>query len=432
MQLEAQPSLQVPVVSGKSPWKLGTRIAFRFAFVSFILYTLRFDSWFVFAWFVSAPRPVQYYEALQDKVVLWVGSRLLQLGQLSTNEGSDSTFATVWILCCLFLAGAATILWSVLDRRRRHYSKLYQWFRLYLRWILISAMFYYGIDKVLLTQFTAPQPSQLLRPLGEYSRFWLLWLSMGAAPAYAFFAGTVEVLAGILLMFPRFTTLGAMLSLGAMANVFMLDVGFNVPIKTIALRLLAISALLLLPDWRRLANLFLLNRPTDSVQPEPLFQRKWPNRAFLTAQVLFGAFLIVNTAVATHKQHGERNARAPQPVYGVWSVDEFQVNGEARAPLLTDKERWQRVVFDAPDEITLQDMRGELSSLDMQLDVVKKTILLSKKTNPRLKAALTFAQPGPNQMILDGEFEGRPVHAKLQRSDAKFAVNAPFRWNGEF
>jgi hypothetical protein len=37
--------------------------------------------------------------------------------------------------------------------------------------------------------------------------------------------------------------------------------------------------------------------------------------------------------------------RAPQPpLYGVWIVDKMQINGVERQPLVTDYERWRRVV----------------------------------------------------------------------------------------
>lgn len=50
----------------------------------------------------------------------------------------------------------------------------------------------------------------------------MLWDYMGAAPGYETFTGAVEMLAGVLLLVPQTPTLGALIALGALANVFLL------------------------------------------------------------------------------------------------------------------------------------------------------------------------------------------------------------------
>lgn len=101
-------------------WPLATRIAFRFVFVYFVL--------------LAFP-----YEAPVEHIVLWVGNHILHLASpISTvfNGSGDTTYAYVEVLCFLVIAGGATALWSLLDRKRTEYRYLHQWLRLGARIIL--------------------------------------------------------------------------------------------------------------------------------------------------------------------------------------------------------------------------------------------------------------------------------------------------------
>jgi uncharacterized membrane protein YphA (DoxX/SURF4 family) len=64
---------------------------------------------------------------------------------------------------------------------------------------------------------------QLPASSGLFSTASVLWTSIGAAPAYEIVAGSAELLAGILILFPRTTTLGALVCMTDMTNVFLLN-----------------------------------------------------------------------------------------------------------------------------------------------------------------------------------------------------------------
>jgi hypothetical protein len=42
------------------------------------------------------------------------------------------------------------------------------------------------------------------------------------------------------------------------------------------------------------------------------------------------------------------SGRTLPPLYGIWDVDEFLIDGQVRPPLLTDTGRWRRVIFERP------------------------------------------------------------------------------------
>ncbi len=55
----------------------------------------------------------------------------------------------------------------------------------------------------------------------------VLWWMMGSSPAYTIFSGSIETLGGALLLFRRTATLGAIVSAGAMLNVWMLNMCYD-------------------------------------------------------------------------------------------------------------------------------------------------------------------------------------------------------------
>src|SRR5207244_12772750 len=69
---------------------------------------------------------------------------------------------------------------SDLDRRRKNYATLHKWFRFVLRFAVAAQMLYFGMVKVIPTQFPAPSLVTLIAPVGNLSLQGLLWTSIGA------------------------------------------------------------------------------------------------------------------------------------------------------------------------------------------------------------------------------------------------------------
>src|SRR5256886_11517891 len=107
-----------------------------------------------------------------------------------------------------------------------------------------------------------PSLTRLLQPFGTLSPMGVLWMSMGSAPAYEIFTGCAEVAGGLLLIVPRTTTLGALISLACMIQVFVLDMTYDVPAKLLAFHNFLLSCFLLAPEVPRLVRFLLLNRAT--------------------------------------------------------------------------------------------------------------------------------------------------------------------------
>src|SRR5436305_5858537 len=178
-------------------WNPATRIAFRFVFSYFCLFFVigQLIDLLPFSDFLA-----RKYAAFWYVIVAWVDKNILHTGYgIYLLEGraavSNTAFGSILFLCYVTLAAAATVIWSVLDRRRPHYTRLHQGLRLLVRFSLALAMIHYGALKVIPTQMIAPPPLGVLtQRVGDLAPMRLLWIFMGASPAYETFTGCAELL----------------------------------------------------------------------------------------------------------------------------------------------------------------------------------------------------------------------------------------------
>lgn len=397
-------------------WRPSTRVAFRFLFSYFLLY--------IFPGAVGAlgaDMPNQdAYRRMWHAIVPWVGENLLHLrGDMTevANGSGDQLYDYILLLCFFIVAIIATAVWSWIDRKRTNYDQLYQWLRLFVRITLAVAMISYGANKLFRMQFPEPPLFRFVDYYGNSSPMGLLWTFMGMSRAYSLFAGTAEMLGGLLLIVPRFTTLGALVTFTVMSNVLMLNFCYDVPRKIYSVHLVLMSLFLLLPEMRRLLDFFVLNRKTDPSPTVPLLADKQLDRWALLFQLGIGA---VALAVCLNTAHGYAVKAAtylPAPIRGIWSVDEFVADNAVQPPLLTNPDRWQRVIFDSPDIFYFQSMDSQIGYFSLALDPKSKTFTLSAPADPRWKASFTYEDSGPNRMVLYGNLNGRHLSITLRRTD---------------
>jgi uncharacterized membrane protein YphA (DoxX/SURF4 family) len=304
-----------------------------------------------------------------------------------------------------------------------------------LRFMLASQMFAYGLDKLVPLQMPFPDLMRLLEPYGNFSPMSVLWYSVGASPSYEMFTGFAETLGGILLLTPRTTTLGALVCLVDMIQVFTLNMTYDVPVKLFSFHLLLFSLFLLAPDARRLINFFFTDRAVAPSQHVPLFRSSRANRIAVILQVVFGVYLIgQNTYTSVVGWHQFGGGRAKSPLYGIWNVEQMSVDGQVRPALLTDQSRWRRVVFDFPDFASFQRLDDTVAGYGSVINDREKTLTLTKSFDKSWQASFTFARQAPDQLVLDGNMDGHQVQMKLKLLDRdRFTlVNRGFHWINEY
>jgi hypothetical protein len=172
----------------------------------------------------------------------------------------------------------------------------------------------------------------------------VLWSSIGASPGYEMFTGSAEMLGGILLFIPRTAVFGALVCLADTTEVFMLNMTYDVPVKLFSFHLMVMSLILLAPELGRITRFFFSDAAVGPPRQAALFGSARANRVAFAVQVAFGLLLIAGNAYDAWTGWNRHGGGAPKsPLYGIWNVDQFSIDGELRPPLLTDKQRWRRV-----------------------------------------------------------------------------------------
>jgi hypothetical protein len=378
-----------------------------------------------------------YYRGLgrlwpMREITVWTGQHVFGASAgLDAATGGEPLF--FWVQTCwlLIVSVIATAVWSAVDRRESH-GALHAWFRLFVRFALAAALFEYGMTKVIPTQFPAPSLTTLVTPVGDLTLSALLWASIGASPAYEVFTGCMELLAGVLLLVPRTTLLGALLGLGALVQVLALNMTYDIGLKLITFHLVVLALVLIAPDVPRLADVFLRNRPAGvSTLPPPMRSRRG-GRLALAAQLAFGAYLLGMYAYINVSFWQVGGGGAPRSaLYGIWNVETLSVDGEVRPPQLNDYDRrWRRVILDAPDTLVVQRTDDSFARYGVSIDTGGGTLALTKGGSRTWAAAFRFERTSPDKLILDGEMDGYRIRAQLRQVefDTIRLLNSTFRW----
>lgn len=418
-------------VGATEAWPLAGRILFRFGFCYFVL--------LIYPTILGGRSPVPFDQnnlvrKMWDSIVPWVGSRVLHLNGPFTptfNDSGDQLYDYILWLCLIVTSAVLAAMWSLLDRNRKDYRVLYEWLRVLVRLSLAFAMINYGLDKLFRFQFPRLPLAKLVDTYGRSSPEGLLWAFMEYSRKYSFAGGLGEFTGGVLLVVPRLTALGALVTLGMMSNVLMLNFFYDVSRKILSIHLLLMSLFLLAPDLHRLGRFFLLNQKEQLGTPRPLFQEKRFNTAALLFQLAIGIGAI---AYCAHHSYYTAQAEAGQveaSLRGIWNVEQFEYDGVSRLPLVTDKERWQYLIFDRPGTITIQLMDGTQQNFYVQRN--QQTFSLWGTEDHARKGALSLQDLQSDHMSISGDLDKHRLNGLLRRVDLTdaqrfFLTNRSFRW----
>ena len=410
-------------------------ILFRFCVVYFTLYSLAtqiiggviLTPWFSFPALGNLP-PMR-------TITEWLAEHAFGLRTPLVFIGNSGDTAYHWIQNAWLLALAilVTAMWLMLQPRRDRERRWHTWFRVFIRFALAAQMFYYGMAKIIPTQFPPPSLVTLVESVGNLSLSDLLWTWVGSSTPYQVFTGCAELTSGILLLFPQTTLLGALIGIADMLQVFVLNMTYDFGLKQISFHYLLMFAFLIAPDARRLTNVVVLNRPTEPSPSLDLFASARANRIARIAQVVFGIYLIgMFTWVAVRSYYSPGGPGEPRsPLYGIWNIEELSVDGQSRPAVLNDYDRrWRRVIFDTLTVVVFQRTDDTFAHYEATVDTNSRAIALTKRNGGPWRASFTFDRPSQDQLVLDGTMDGLTLRLRLRRVnfDTFRLLNSRFRW----
>jgi hypothetical protein len=408
-------------------WSAPRKVLFRLALAYFAIHLFpyplsRFATfWPITGWLHSLTRPIVH--AAGVRLLAWPDERRLVGG---CGDRADHYLAIAFELG---VALAAAALWSWVDRRRPNYRRLAYWGGVALRYHVGQTMLEYGIIKLLKSQFPFPSPTMLLTPLGEFQPMRVLWILMGISAPYTFFIGACELLGASLLFFRKTLSVGALLTLAVLLNVFLMNLFYGVCVKLVSAHLLLMTAALLVPDGRRLFDAVVLGRAV----PVRIVAR--PDMSPRLARALTAAKLVVVPgllALAIQYGYGAwhryGDAAPKPPLFGIWDVESFSRNGQVVAPDGADGSRWRSLAVDSAQYASLRRVSGKPTNVGFVVDPAAHGVQLGFEPDGKTQVSLSYTEPGPALLELRGELDGAQTVIRLKQRAMEQIPLSAYRW----
>ncbi len=329
-------------------WRPYEKAIFRFAFVYFVIQAVPLD-WKYFYNLIS----INWLKLGFNDLFNISRYTPQLLGQETTPDFWGLNTLGDWAIIAL-LSVAIAALWHWWEKRkplRFSYDDLYYALRVILRYRLALGVIAYGLIKVFPLQAPYPSLSNLNTDYGDLSAWKIFALSLGVAPTFETFLGSLELLGGLLLLWRRTTAIGAFLIVIFYGNVVLSNLAYEGNETIYGLYLLHIAGFLLLYDAQRIINVFSLNRPGQPDTYRPVFAHAWQRNLRTGLKAFFVVLFVGVFGIQTYRAYSERPYHYPEAnglpdAAGIYNVQEFVWNGQARPYAKDDTVRWQDVVFE--------------------------------------------------------------------------------------
>ncbi|MEM8507249.1 MAG: hypothetical protein AAF717_05435 [Bacteroidota bacterium] len=335
------------VASTSTSWKHYQKIAFRFATLFFILFIIFMD------WSVNPILSKLYYygplSTLLDGVVSWVGKDIFQIPYTIVSpydgEHNDRTYVYLLYFTIAVIAVLGTIIWSWRDRKRQGYHVLYYWLTAVVRYYLAFTMFLFALYKFFKVQFPDLGYYSLSARLGDISPMHLAWAFFGYSYEYNIFMGLAES-ASLLLLFRRTTTLGAIITMGTLANVIAINYSYDVHAKLYPTVLFIMALFLFLKDAKWIFRFFFTGQATAlSMIKAPVFKEPWMRISKSVLKIIGIAYFLIFSVQGNidYKKSSEERLQAKSEYSGLYEVTSFVMNEDTLS--LEDPIRWRQLII---------------------------------------------------------------------------------------
>ncbi|MDJ1497262.1 DoxX family protein [Cytophagaceae bacterium DM2B3-1] len=431
-----------PDLETDTSWTKAEKVLFRFFFIYFFLQIVPLD-WkfyrdlFAVNWFDLHYRDIFY------------------LSRYTPRLFADSpSFADWGVIALVALAG--TLVWGFLDTKREEYTSWQYALRVLLRYRLAAGVIGYGFIKLFPLQSPYPSLSNLNTYYGDFTDWKLFSLSLGIVPSYESFLGGVEILAGLLLLNRKTTTVATLIILPFTGNVFMSNLAYSGGEYVYSFFLITIAFFLLSFDIKRLFTLLTLEKPTFPNRYFPVFEGKWK----VIRIVLKSAFIFLFVFLYGFKSYaGYQTGSYQYPqkaglshASGLYNVRTFRINSKELPYSKKDPVRWQDVVFEKWATISVrlnqpvslppekrteelyekdEDRQYELAGTtgrtyySYQLDTTQHLLYLKNrnKDKPNDMLILHYSRPDSTQIILSGLTQSKDtLYVVLDKIQKKYLL----------
>ena len=405
-------------------------IGIRFVFLLCILFVFCFNNGGLpFLYYIT-----KFSTPLLQEFVPWFAAKFLNLSYTITeftNGSGDTSYDYVLLLCVLLTAVFGTLIWSVLDRKRKSHKQLFYWLTVLLRFYVGFMLINYGVAKLNNGQFPSPGLGRLMQTYGNSSPMGLAWTFLGYSEGYKWFMFFAEMM-GILLLFRKTATLGALLCLMTSLNIMAVNYCFDVPVKILSTALVLMCLIILSPNIIRLFDLFFRNKMValDTLQA-PIFPKRWMRISKLVlkyAAIALYAGLPLGMAL---QKASLGNAKDKAPFIGAYNISWITwEQGIGPKEGTFDHEKWKSIAFDDYEYGFISYHDGEQVWFSYQTDTLKKIVTISFVEDKKNSYQLKYDRSEAQRLSLKGKLFGRQVDILADKIKFELTERG-FRWINE-
>lgn len=352
-----------------------------------------------------------------------------------------------WLITLLISIGIGAV-WHFFDKKRKDYNQLTYWFYVIVRYGLALRMSWFAIAKVFPVQMPFPTISQLNTNLGEFTPGKLYWLTTGVSPFFEVFAGVFELIATVLILFRRTTTLGALMMVAILLPIWFVNIGYDAGVEITSLHILTLAILLLVKDIKPFWDLLILHKPSAIPTFSALsFSKKWQASTRIVLKSAFILVFLVYRGIEYGRVYAaDKTFKLPltdgiEAFKGLYDVAEFRINNQLIPYNPIDSTRWQNVVFEkfntfsikvssetklnTDNKVRTTEYYGNVGRLyyAYEVDTVKHTFVLKNRADTTQKICLNYAHPNDKIFVLKGVLENKDsVYVVLNKIDKKYPL----------
>jgi hypothetical protein len=281
---------------------------------------------------------------------------IFKLTKYSPSFTGDDSFINWLIVGVLALLGS--LFWDKFYKKEINYDKAYYWVRVIVRYRLAVGLIAYAFLKLFPIQAPLPSLSNLNTNYGDFTAWKLFSLGLGVVPDYQSFLGLVELAGALLLLNRKTATIATLIILPFIGNVAISNIAYEGGEYVYAFYLVSLALYLFAFDGIRLFNLLFLEKPTAAYHFKPVFEGKLKHYRLVLKSV-FVLFFIFVYGFKTRNAYLSGGYNFPakkgiENISGLYNVSQFKFNGTEIPYSKTDSIRWQNVVFEKWNTLSIK------------------------------------------------------------------------------
>lgn len=326
----------------------------------------------------------------------------------------DNYWGLTSALTFMMLSFLIAFIWTLVDKGKK-FPYLYKYLQVFARYYIAFVLLGYGLEKIDYNQFATDPISMLIR-FGDNDRYHAFRSFMGISKSYKFFAGLIELIPFLLLLFRRTSTIGALIALGVLVNVLMLNIGYDIWLKLILINLILFCIFILLPDIKRLYQIFVLRQSTAlTLVPAIIKNKKYKWLQYTAKFLLIGVAAFMQVSLEMRWYHERVNGPYKELV-GVYDVKEFS-SFESGFKNETHPLKWKRFALNQFAELDVFLQNDSLKWFYMKVDTSAKTLDLKQGMDTTIKGTLHYTNIKPGLWLFEGKLKNDSIRIISHRTD---------------